>query len=291
MTGYAMRTDNAQPALSVEFRGVNGRFLDLALRIPDELRSAEPALRDLLRGRLARGKVECRVNLHADALRNQTTPNPAVLQALTASLTALRQALPDLAPPNAAQLLSYPGLFAGTPNLELLQVRLLELAAQALDDFIASRISEGERLKVVLHERLDAIEAIADQLRVRAPEMTAEYQRKLTERIEQGLSALPASQSLAPAELAARVTQEVSIYGLRADVAEEIDRLLGHVTECRNRLNGTGPVGKRLDFLMQELNREANTLGSKAAAIDLTRAAVDLKVLIEQIREQVQNLE
>lgn len=291
MTGYAVCTDAGQPAVTVEMRGVNGRFLDLVLRLPDELRQAEPALRELLRQRLIRGKVECRVSLGGHDEAFPTTPNPQVLGALQASLAALRSALPEAGPVDPTRLLTFPGLFAAAPDPLALQARLLDVAAQALDEFVGSRRREGERLVQVIAARLDEIDALADGLRERVPALTEAFERKLTERIRQALDALPESQNLAAADLTARVSQEVSIYGMRADVAEEIDRLAGHVTECRSRLAGPGPVGKRLDFLMQELNREANTLASKAAAIDLTRTGVELKVLIEQIREQVQNLE
>lgn len=291
MTGYSMHTDNAEPRVSIELRGVNSRFLDLVFRMPDELRAAEPVIREKLRERLARGKVECRVNLQMAGASATLAPNAAVLAGLKQALQTLNAELPGLAAPGAAELLSFPGLFEQSARPEELQQRLIALTDQAIDDFLASRITEGRRLSAIICERLDSVQAIVEMLRPRAPEMIAAYQARLTERIRNALDALPQSGQIPASELTARVSQEVSVYGLRADVAEELDRLSAHVTECRERLAGKGPVGKRLDFLMQELNREANTLASKANAVDLTNAAVDLKVLIEQIREQVQNLE
>lgn len=291
MTGYAMLADNLEPQITVELRGVNSRFLDPVLRMPDELRSNEPAIRDLMRKTLTRGKIECRVNLRLTDSAATLTPNPAVLQGLKSALAALQKNIPALTSPSAADLLNFPGLFSQPVDHSQLQHRLLSLAEQALHDFVQSRQTEGARLTSLILARLDDIEQIVSNLRGRAPEMIEAYENKLTTRINLALATLPDIKSIDPAELTARVSQEVSIYGLRADVAEETDRLLAHVSECRDRLAGRGPVGKRLDFLMQELNREANTLGAKASAIDLSRAAIDLKVVIEQIREQVQNLE
>ncbi|MGH1361114.1 MAG: YicC/YloC family endoribonuclease [Burkholderiaceae bacterium] len=291
MTGYSMHSDNAEPPVSVELRGVNSRFLDLVLRMPDDLRVAEPAIRDKLRRRLARGKVECRVNLQSAGRSATLAPDPAVLAGVKSALQVLQTEIPDLTQPSASELLNFPGLFEQAPQTEELQTRLLKLTDLALDDFIESRITEGTRLRELIIDRLNSVQKIVEALRLRAPELTNAYQTRLTERIRTALEGLPESDQISAGELVARVSQEVSVYGLRADVAEETDRLSAHVQECRERLSGQGPVGKRLDFLMQELNREANTLASKASAIDLTRAAVDLKVLIEQIREQVQNLE
>ncbi len=235
--------------------------------------------------------MECRVNLQSAGRSATLAPDPAVLAGVKSALQTLQTEIPDLTQPSASELLNFPGLFEQAPQTEELQTRLLKLTDLALDDFIESRITEGTRLRELIIDRLNSVQKIVEALRLRAPELTNAYQTRLTERIRTALEGLPESDQISAGELVARVSQEVSVYGLRADVAEETDRLSAHVQECRERLSGQGPVGKRLDFLMQELNREANTLASKASAIDLTRAAVDLKVLIEQIREQVQNLE
>jgi uncharacterized protein (TIGR00255 family) len=290
MTGYAMVTSAGEIALSVELRGVNGRFLDLSFRLPEEFRSQEMKLRELLRANILRGKIECRVLWRHDQSSQTTAPNPEVLAQLSQQLDALNKALPNLAAPTAADFLAMPGLFGQALDFEALHPRLMQAAEQAVEEFIASRVAEAERIKTMLTERLNAISNIADSLRERVPELTAAFETKLHDRLAAAFESLP-DQPISTEETMARVRQEVSAYGLRADVSEELDRLISHVTECQTQLKGAGPVGKRLDFLMQELNREANTLGSKASAIDLTQAAVDLKVLIEQIREQVQNLE
>ncbi len=290
MTGYALVTSEGEIALSVELRGVNGRFLDLSFRMPEEFRSQEMMLRELLRANIQRGKIECRVAWRKDDSAGQSMPNPEVLALLSKQLEALTQALPNLTAPSAADLIRTPGLFGRELDVTELQPRLLATAEQAVEQFIASRVTEANRIKVMLTGRLDAIQTIADSLRERVPELTAAFEARLREKLIVAFESLP-EQPVSKEETMARVRQEVSAYGLRADVSEELDRLSSHVSECKNQLKGTGPVGKRLDFLMQELNREANTLGSKASAIDQTQAAVDLKVLIEQIREQVQNLE
>lgn len=291
MTGYATTTSPGELELTVEFRGVNGRFLDPIIKIPDELRILEPAFRELLRANIQRGKVECRIHYRQDAATETGDPDPQVLAQLRHRLDALRRAIPELMEPNAADLLNHPGLFGRPLIIESLQPRLLAVARQAMDAFIGSRVDEGKRIRVLLISRLEAIADIAASLRDRVPDLTAVFEQRLTERLEAALLALPGEVRIPPEETLARVRQEVAAYGLRADVSEELDRLQSHVTQCQELLSGPGPVGKRLDFLMQELNREANTLGSKATAIDLTDAAVELKVLIEQIREQVQNLE
>lgn len=291
MTGYAMRSNNVQPQLSVELRGVNSRFLDLVLKMPDELRPVEPQIRELLRQRLARGKLECRLSLQVVDPTATLTPNPGVLHGLKTALEQLQTQIPGLRASSAAELLNFPGLFTQPLESKQLNQRLISLASDAIDDLVQSRETEGARLTELIQARLDEVSKIAQSLKARAPEIIAVYQSRLTDKIRQSIESVADPASLNEAELVARVSQEAAVYGLRIDVAEEIDRLLAHVQECRDRLAGPGPVGKRLDFLMQELNREANTLGSKASAIDMTRAAVDLKVLIEQIREQVQNLE
>lgn len=290
MTGYAIATAPGPVAVSVELRGVNSRFLDLSFRIPDELRALEPALRDLLRNGLQRGKVECRVSWQPVA-SNDGEPDPETLAALARSLRALRRAIPEIGMGNATDLLRTPGLLA--PAADPADVREPALAAAriALAAFIDARASEGRALAAIITERLDGIGAIARQLRARAPELMIAYEARLAERIRNLLESIPGADTLPANETMTRVRQEVAAFGLRADVAEEIDRLEAHLTEFRKRLAEGGPAGKRLDFLTQELNREANTLGSKASATDFSQAAVELKVLIEQIREQVQNIE
>ncbi|MCD6680973.1 MAG: YicC family protein [Burkholderiaceae bacterium] len=292
MTGYAQSSRNtAAGQLVVELRSVNARFLDLIVRAPDELRGAEPALRELLGASVQRGKLECRLALRAGVRVDEAEArvDERALARFAALAQQVARSLPQAAAPSIVEALRWPGVVADETAEVDLNVEVVAAAREALAEFGASRVREGARLVAFVVERADAIDAIVAPLATRSPELIDAWQRKLVERLREALeqtgAAIPVEETMA------RVRQEVAAYGLRIDVAEEIGRLLAHVAELRRVLSGPGPVGKRLDFLLQELNREANTLGSKAAAIDLTGASIELKVLIEQIREQVQNLE
>jgi uncharacterized protein (TIGR00255 family) len=299
MTGYAIASREIPAGqISVELRSVNSRFLDLTLRIQDDLRPAEPALRDLIGRAVQRGKLECRVSLRAPAAGPaQGMIDPRVLEQLARLDASVRAALPEATPLSVGELLRWPGVLAEDAGPESLEPAVLEAAREALSTFVASRAREGEKLATLILERADAIEAIVDQVSERAPELLALHEQKLIERLRLALEGAAAtgaggaSSTVPLDETLARVRQEVTLHGMRVDIDEELGRLRSHLTELRQALTGHGPVGKRLDFLMQEFNREANTIGSKAAALELTRAAIDLKLFIEQIREQVQNLE
>jgi uncharacterized protein (TIGR00255 family) len=292
MTGYASGTrETPLGQLAVEWRSVNSRYLDLAFRVPDELRAAEPALRAAVTRAARRGKIECRISLRPRALGPDARLDEQLVARLLASIAQLRERDPDLAPASIGDVLRFPGVFADAGSPETLVPEAVELGTELLADFTATREREGARLVAVILERLDAMSQRVATLHERTPELRAAFETRLAERIEAAIASVPGAAALPPDETLARIRQEVAAYGLRIDVAEEIDRLATHIDECRRILSGPGPVGKRLDFMVQELNREANTLGSKAAAVDLTRTAVDLKVLIEQVREQVQNLE
>jgi uncharacterized protein (TIGR00255 family) len=203
------------------------------------------------------------------------------------------EAFPGISDLRTVDVLGWPGVVdAPVADPEALRAAVLEALAEALDALIATRQREGAALREALLGSCTAIDAVADQLKTRAPELLAAVERKLVERLEQALGrSLTESSTLNREEVADRIRQEVTLYGLKMDVDEELKRLATHVTEVRRVLHAGGPVGRRLDFLMQELNREANTLGSKAAAIEMTNASVELKILIEQMREQIQNLE
>jgi len=292
MTGYALSARNtAAGQLVVELRSVNARFLDLVVRAPDELRAAEPALRELLASAVQRGKLECRLALRPGIRADEAAArvDERALARFADLARQVAQAMPNAASPTIVETLRWPGIVADEASEVDLNAEVVAAARDALGEFGASRAREGARLVAFVLERADAIDAIVAPLAARGPELIDAWQRKLVERLrealEQTAAAVPVEETMA------RVRQEVAAYGLRIDIAEEIGRLQAHVVELRRVLAGTGPVGKRLDFLLQELNREANTLGSKAAAIDLTGASIELKVLIEQIREQVQNLE
>ncbi|MEZ5661004.1 MAG: YicC/YloC family endoribonuclease [Burkholderiaceae bacterium] len=291
MTGFASAGRDEPLPIHIELRGVNGRFLDLVLRMPDELRGLERELRERIRTAVVRGKVECRVSLNRDTPLLRDTPDPEQLARVVRHLEALRAAMPELTAPSASTLLGLPGLFSHRLDPERLRTPLLGALDEALGQFHDSRIAEGARLAEFINARLDAIDATVEALAAEAPALLERFQSKLIERLEQALGKTEGAEQIGHEEIMARVRQEVAAYGLRIDTAEELDRLRSHVREFRTRLSGQGPVGKRLDFLTQELNREANTLASKAAALDISHAAVELKVLIEQIREQIQNLE
>jgi uncharacterized protein (TIGR00255 family) len=294
MTGFAgaaFTTPLGQA--SIELRSVNSRYLDLTLKIADDLRAFEPQIRERIAGRLARGKVECRLSVQHAAGAESNRLNPAALAGLQRLGGLVRQALPEAAPLSVADVLGWPGVLESPPlDPEALRAAVLTALEAVLDRLQESRAREGSAIADGLRSRCDAISAIVGNLRDRLPELRAAVERKLTERLNQALGApLAAAASLTREEVAERIRQEVTLYGLRADVDEELSRLATHVAEVRRVVDAGGAVGRRLDFLMQELNREANTLGSKATAIDLAQSAIELKLLIEQMREQIQNLE
>jgi uncharacterized protein (TIGR00255 family) len=294
MTGFAVaQRPTAVGTVGVELRSVNSRFLDLNLRLADDLRAAEPAIRERLSSRVARGKLDCRIGLQRRAETTLQSLNAAALAQLRRLDEEVRAAIPQVATLTVAEVLGWPGVVdGGAADAEAVQRELLAALDEAIEGLQATRVREGDSLRRALLERCDTIEAIAAQVRARVPELRVALERKLIERLDQSLGpALAAAGNLAREDVAERIRQEVTLYGLRADVDEELSRLATHVTEVRRVLAAGGAVGRRLDFLMQELNREANTLGSKATAIELTNAAVELKIAIEQMREQIQNLE
>jgi len=294
MTGFAGAAFSTPmgPA-SIEIRSVNSRFLDLTLKIADDLRAFEPQIRERIGARLARGKVECRLTVQRAASAESTRLNPGALAGLQRLGDEVRRALPQAAPLSVAEALAWPGVLETPPlDADALRTALLAALEHTLDRLQDSRAREGAAIADGLRSRCDGIAAIVEQLRLRLPELRAAVERKLTERLNQALGApLATAAALSREEVAERIRQEVTLYGLRADVDEELSRLGTHVTEVRRIVDAGGAVGRRLDFLMQELNREANTLGSKATAVDLAHAAIELKLLIEQMREQIQNLE
>jgi uncharacterized protein (TIGR00255 family) len=294
MTGFA-GASFATPmgAASIELRAVNARFLDLTLKIADDLRTFEALIRGRIGARLARGKVECRIALQQAARAESTRLNPAALALLGRLQDEVRRALPEARPLSVAEALAWPGALESPQlDVERLQDALLAALDEALDHLQASRSREGAAIADGLIARCASIEAIVDRLRSRLPELRAAVEHRLTERLTQALATpLAAAAALTRDDVAERIRQEVTLYGLRADVDEELSRLHTHVLEVRRVVDAGGAIGRRLDFLMQELNREANTLGSKATAIDLAQSAIELKLLIEQMREQVQNLE
>ncbi|MEG0820406.1 MAG: YicC/YloC family endoribonuclease [Burkholderiaceae bacterium] len=294
MTGFATASrSTALGPLMVELRAVNSRFLDLTLRIPDDLRAAEPAVRELITARVARGKMECRLSVQRQSAGSLPRLSNDVLHQLQTLERQVAAALHDARPLSVAEVLAFPGVVeSSAPDTEALRADVLGALAEALDGFAASRQREGAALAKVLAAACDQIEVVVAQVSARLPEIVAGVERKLAERLETALGkAISDNSTLSREEVNERIRQEVTLYAMKMDVEEEIKRLLTHVTEVRRVLAAGGAVGRRLDFLMQELNREANTLGSKAAAIEMTHASVELKLVIEQMREQIQNLE
>ncbi|HJV28781.1 MAG TPA: YicC/YloC family endoribonuclease [Aromatoleum sp.] len=284
MTGFAVQTrDLGQVSLNLELRSVNSRYLDLFFRIGDELRQAEPALRELITGRLTRGKVECRLNLHTNgAAPRNLALNAGLLDQLREAQARVRASLPEASPLSVSEVLRWPGMLADDGvGFNELQPALLEMARAALDEFVATRRREGEKLATMITERLVRMRELVALAQPRVPEIVADYQERLSTRLREAVASLDED----------RIRQEVALFAQRIDVAEELSRLTAHLEEVARILKAGGAAGKRLDFLMQELNREANTLASKSAATDITGVAMEMKVLIEQMREQVQNIE
>lgn len=304
MTGYGSAScpveigEGSFANLQVEVRAVNSRFLDLSFRMPDECRSAEGALREMLNKHLKRGKVEFRaawrISPAEHSMSQGTIPiDPAKLLALKEAQAMIRGQFPLAEELRVADILRYPGVVAESETAEdRWQSATLTAAQDALQQLLQSRHTEGQALSKVLISTLDAMQVIISQLEPRIPEIVTLYQNKLVARIEEALG-IHATQANIPlnTELMERIRQEVVLYAVRIDVAEELARLKTHIQVARTALVEGGAVGKRLDFLIQELNREANTLGSKSVHEDCTSAALELKLLIEQMREQVQNLE
>jgi len=285
--------------LQVECRAVNSRFLDLGFRLPDECRGAEPLLREMATQALARGKVEFRaawrINAHSSAVapsKATSTLNHERLAALQALQTEVLKTFPQAGDLRMADVLRWPGVVNESRGEEEGWIgATAEAAKAALDALMASRAAEGSALVGVLHAITQQMQAIIACLEPRIPEYVQQYQDKLSARLAESLASQTPNNGVVPAEVLDRIRQEVVLYAVKIDVAEEFARLKTHLQAVATGLKGKGPVGKRLDFLMQELNREANTLSSKSVSDECTAAAVELKLLIEQMREQVQNLE
>lgn len=294
MTGFASAArPTALGRLTLELRSVNSRFLDLSMKMPDDLRGTEAVVRETIAAQIARGKVECRISIARGAGESEPQLNSAALEQLAALASQVARSLPAVAPISTADVLSWPGVVE-TPGAEpdVLRAQVSAALIEALAALAESRRREGLALSTILQAQCEQIEQIAAQLIERAPELIAAVERKLNERLEKALGpALSGASTLTREEVSERIRQEVTLYALKMDVDEEIKRLATHVVEVRRVLRAGGAIGRRLDFLMQELNREANTLGSKAAAIEMTNASVELKIVIEQMREQIQNLE
>ncbi len=300
MTGYAVVSrETGAGTLTIELKSVNSRFLDLQFRINDELRALEPALREAIMARVNRGKVECRLSFgRKSAAGSAHSLNPVLITSLTKMQQEVRRHFADAPVLTVNELLRWPGLIEEAEvTQEALQAEVQAAAGEALDAFLETRAREGAALQAMLLSRVDDMEAIVQRITPLVPQAVAQFQQKATDRLTEALGlALQNSAPASPTTISRddaleRIRQEVTLYGIRVDVAEELSRLSAHLTETRHILKKGGQVGKRLDFMMQELNREANTVGSKAALKELSDASMAMKLLIEQMREQVQNLE
>ncbi|MES1942713.1 hypothetical protein PC39_01260 [Salinisphaera sp. PC39] len=283
MTGFA-RTEATGDwgELSWELRAVNHRYLDVHLRLPDELRSLEPSLRQRLSRRLGRGKVECTLRLRAAESDKALAIDEERLAAVVAASRRVAEAAPEAAAPDPLRLLQWPGVLQeNVPDLEAGAGAALDAFDRALAELAAMREAEGDRIETFLRERSALVADLAETVRERLPAVREAWREKLMARL---------AEIDAPAE-GGRLEQEAVIVAQRLDVDEELSRLDSHVQALEKALAMDEPVGRRLDFLMQEFNREANTLTSKSQDAEVTRCGVEMKVLIEQMREQVQNVE
>ena len=300
MTGYASAQHSmAQPApghdsrpsahgrLGLEIRSVNSRFLDLSFRLSEDLRQHEPALRELLQGKLKRGKVEVRGGLESTQGEAVREPSARVLQRLASAQDTVRTWLPDARALSVADVLRL-GAAEATSQGDL-AAPLQALAAEALGELIASREREGARLAGMLLGHLGQLRTLAEQAAPLVPKLVEQQRARFLERWNEAMGLAEGSTS--PDAAQDRALTEATAFAIRIDVAEELTRLAAHLDEIERLIRKGGEIGKRLDFLIQELHREANTLGSKSAALELTRISVDMKVLVEQMREQVQNIE
>jgi len=283
MTGYAVASKELDGAsLTLELRAVNHRYLDVQLRMPEELRGFESALRDVINAELQRGKVECRINYTVRAGQSGTALNRDMLIRLAGWQQEVRAILPEARALSVGELLRWEGVLqAQEASAEEVRDTLLVLLQNALTEFFAARAREGEKLKDFLLQRVEKIEALRTAVIPHVPAAIAAYEQKLTTRLREAMQQSEDD----------RIRQEIVLFASKIDVDEELSRLESHLGEMRRILAQGGAVGKRLDFLMQELNREANTLGSKSVDAEVSRSAMEMKILIEQMREQIQNLE
>lgn len=284
MTGFAaLERETAAGTLLLELRAVNHRYLEVQLRLDEALRSLEPKVREAIAAKLGRGKVECRVTLAAQqGAADNGEIDQAALEQLIKLSRHVQKVFPEGRPLSVADILRWPGVLAVDPVAsEVLEAELIALLENGLQDMAAARAREGAKLKALILERVEMIESELDRVRPLLPELLHGYREKLAARLREAMQAVDED----------RIRQELALFAQKIDVEEELGRLATHLAEVRRILDAGGAVGKRLDFLMQELNREANTLGSKSVSTETSRVSMELKVLIEQMREQIQNLE
>ncbi len=300
MTGYASvqhssatdATDSDQKPgpntrLGLEIRSVNSRFLDLSFRLPDELRACEPALRERLTARLKRGKVEVRAALENSNTNWLAEPSVRLLQRLNTIQDNVKAWLPGATALSVSDVIRLSS--NDTPASKDWQADLVALTDSALEALMTAREREGARLAIMLQDRITQLRALAAQAQPLIPKLVAQQRQRFMDRWQEAMGLTEGSH--VPEAAQDRALTEATAFAIRIDVAEELTRLDSHLDELQRLISKGGEIGKRLDFLIQELHREANTMGSKSAALELTHISVDMKVLIEQMREQVQNIE
>jgi uncharacterized protein (TIGR00255 family) len=282
MTGYAAASvESPDGMLAIELRSVNSRFLDLQFRVAEELRAAEPILREQIAARVRRGKIDCRLSRDGGTGQEQRL-NAQKLEQLRTLAGRAATAFPDATPLRIADILRWPGVLAEpAPDAERTRALVEDLCRRAVEELCAARAREGARLAVILGERVAEMRRRLAEIAPLIPEAVAAHRTRLSDRLREILDA----------GVEERIRAEVALFAAKSDVDEEITRLGAHLDEVERTIAKGGTAGKRLDFLAQELNREANTLASKAAGLKISDGALELKLLIEQIREQVQNIE
>ena len=284
MTGYASQEYNtANGVLIVELRSVNHRYLELQLKLDDNLRGFEASVREQIQAKLGRGKVDCRLSVVRNAaVQSMPQLNHTVLQQIAESIKTAAQYFPHTQPVNMLEILQMSGVMTTEAfDNDALEADLKITLTAVLNDLIAAKVREGEKLKAIILERLQEIEGLVAKVKPMMPTLVKQYQEKLTAKLNEANNSNDDE----------RVRQEIVLFAQRIDVDEELVRLSSHIAEVKRILNASAAAGKRLDFLMQEMNREANTLGSKSVAVETSQISMELKVLIEQMREQIQNIE
>lgn len=284
MTAFARAQGQGSWGTAVcELRSINHRYLELVVRLPETLHALEAAMRECIRDYIKRGKVECHLRYQpGDVTGAEITINTHLAERLCKANEAIEHLLRNPAPVHTMDILHWPGILQiAEIDLEAIQDQVIVLLENGLKDLVAARAREGDELKQLFLQRLEGMKTEVARVRQHMPEILAQQRERLANRFRDAKLELDSG----------RLEQEIVMFAQKIDVSEELERIDAHISEVRRILKQGGVVGRRLDFLMQELNREANTLGAKSADVDTTRASVELKVLIEQIREQVQNVE
>ncbi len=284
MTGFAAKEFSShQGILMLELKSVNSRYLDLQFKLDESCKAFEFGLREIIKAKLIRGKVECKLQFFPKGLEAQSVNvNQKVLKTLHELSSQIQAVMPEVKPLSVNEVLSWPEVLVQSKlDMSVIEADAAKLVSETLDALQAVRQTEGEKLNTIINEKLDGMRQIVEHIKPAMAGLVKAHQEKLTSKLKEAMQTQDEE----------RIAQEMVLFAQRADVDEELSRLTVHIDAVRKLLTQTGPVGKRLDFMMQEMNREANTLGAKSLSIDSTKAAMDLKVLIEQMREQIQNIE